>query len=127
MMEHRAVLVQHYDVSEGGRFDLQAKALRKIAVNPVGLGSGRSQDEFGLAPHNMFLQVSAEGGWIAGIGFVGFIMLTLWHGIRLIREPGDLQKGHFVVMSCLLGTLLQSLFIDGLKQVLSLQLMSLLK
>ncbi|NND36128.1 MAG: hypothetical protein HKN81_03240, partial [Gammaproteobacteria bacterium] len=44
----RAVLTQKYDVAQGGRFYTQKQAIQKIATTPLGVGPGRSDEEFGL-------------------------------------------------------------------------------
>ena len=45
----RAVLTQKYDVAAGGRFYSQQQALTRIAGDPIGVGAGRSDVEFGWA------------------------------------------------------------------------------
>ena len=73
MFWHRAALVQPYDLREGGRFDSLWSALQNAATNPTGVGPGRTIPEFFQTPHNLYVHVLAEGGWLAGIGFLGFV------------------------------------------------------
>lgn len=113
MIARRGVLVQSYDLAEGGRFATQVLAIESIGAQPIGVGPGRTKGDLGRSPHNMYLQIFSEGGWIAGFGYLGFIALTLWVGIRCIRSPTELHEYHVVVMACLIGTLAQSLFIDA--------------
>jgi O-antigen ligase len=109
----RAVLTQKYDVARGGRFASQQKALKRIAGDPIGVGPGRSHDEFGLEPHNVYLHVAVEGGWLAAIGWLGFLGLTLYRSLPLFRAPEPLRHEFFVVFSSLAGVLTQSMFIDS--------------
>ncbi len=109
----RAVLTQKYDVASGGRFQSQQKALAHIAGDPIGVGPGRSDDEFGLEPHNLYLHVAVEGGWLAAVGWLGFLGLTLYRSLSLFRAPGQIRQEFFVVFSSLAGVLTQSLFIDS--------------
>lgn len=109
----RAVLTQKYDVASGGRFQSQQKALAHIAGDPIGVGPGRSDDEFGLEPHNLYLHVAVEGGWLAAIGWLGFLGLTLYRSLPLFHAPGQIRHEFFVVFSSLAGVLTQSLFIDS--------------
>ena len=109
----RAALFQDYDVARGGRFDTQAEVLRQIGANPIGVGPGMSPSWVGIEPHNLYLHVTLEGGWIAGISFCLFLLVSLKRGLLRVtadwRHRSDLQ----VVIAALCGTLLQSLFIDS--------------
>ena len=109
----RAVLVQKYDTAAGGRFDSQAAAVRSISGNPLGVGPGRSDEEFGLEPHNLYLHVFVEGGWVAGLGFLAFIVLTGFRLLRVLARPSPLQIEIVLIFACLTGVLFQSLFIDS--------------
>ncbi|MGI9341392.1 MAG: O-antigen ligase family protein [Gammaproteobacteria bacterium] len=109
----RAVLTQKYDVQLGGRFYTQKQAIQKIAETPLGIGPGRSDEEFGLEPHNLFLHVFVEGGWLAGCGMLIFIALSLYRSLALFNWRSPLQAEFLVVIACVIGVLTQSLFIDS--------------
>lgn len=109
----RAVLTQKYDIAPGGRFESQQRALLRIAEDPIGVGPGRSDDEFGLEPHNLYLHVSVEGGWLAAFGWLGFLALTLYRSIPLFWSAGELRAEFYVVFASLAGLLTQSMFIDS--------------
>ncbi len=111
--QQRAVLAQSYDVAQGGRFYTQRMALQRVGHTPLGVGPGRSDEEFGLAPHNLYLHVLVEGGWIAGLSFYAVIALTLWRSMRLLRWHSPLRDELLVVIAALIGILAQSLFIDS--------------
>ncbi|HEY5623273.1 MAG TPA: O-antigen ligase family protein, partial [Gammaproteobacteria bacterium] len=112
-LAQRAVLVQSYDVEEGGRFASTLAALREVGQNPIGVGPGRTAIEFGLAPHNLYVHILAEGGWLAAFGFYGFVVLTLSRCLSLIPKDLPMKRDAILVSACLLGTLTQSLFIDA--------------
>jgi O-antigen ligase len=109
----RAVIAQSYDLQQGGRFYTQQRALERIGVAPLGLGPGRTDDEFGLEPHNLYLHVLVEGGWIAGLAFIGALALTLARARRVLRSALALRDEFIVILASLLGILAQSLFIDS--------------
>lgn len=109
----RAVLAQKYDIAPDGRLQSQWRALTHSAGDPIGVGPGRSDDEFGLEPHNLYLHVIVEGGWLAALGWLGFLGLTLYRSIPLFRAPPDLIHDFFVVFASLAGLLGQSMFIDS--------------
>lgn len=109
----RAVLTQKYDLARGGRFYTQKQAVQTIATTPLGVGPGRSDEEFGLEPHNLYLHVFVEGGWLAGAGFLFFIALGLYRSLALFRWDSTLLGDFHVVFACTVGMLTQSLFIDS--------------
>jgi hypothetical protein len=109
----RAVLTQKYDIAPDGRLQSQWRALTHSAGDPIGVGPGRSDDEFGLEPHNLYLHVIVEGGWLAARGWRGFLGLTLYRSIPLFRGPPELLQDFFVVFASLAGLLAQSMFIDS--------------
>ena len=114
MFAQRSALVQAYDVAAGGRFDSQLRAIELIGQTPLGAGAGMADEVLGIQPHNIYLQVTLEGGWLAGISFVGFLGLTIVRGLRHIRRPGQaLDINVLVALAGLLGVLLQSAFIDS--------------
>ncbi|MBT8081703.1 MAG: O-antigen ligase family protein [Gammaproteobacteria bacterium] len=109
----RTTLFQEYDTARGGRFDTQGQALRDIGAKPLGVGPGMSASWLGLQPHNLYLHVTIEGGWIAGIGFVLFLILSLTRGLSRITGQWKHRIDLQVVFAALSGTLLQSFFIDS--------------
>ncbi len=109
----RATLVQEYDIARGGRFDTQAQVVRQIGSRPLGVGPGMSPNTVGLDPHNLYLHMTLEGGWIAGLSFVLFLLLSLARGLVRITVRWELQSDLQVVYAALCGTLMQSLFIDS--------------
>jgi len=109
----RAVLMQKYDLERGGRFDTQKHAVQTIATTPQGIGPGRSDEEFGLEPHNLFLHVFVEGGWLAGAGFLLFVALSLYRSVDLFRWKSAARSDFHVVFASIIGMMTQSLFIDS--------------
>jgi O-antigen ligase len=112
-LAQRAVLTQKYDVARGGRFYTQKQAITRIGTTPQGIGPGRSDEEFGLEPHNLFLHVFVEGGWLAGVAFLSFIALGFYRSLELFRWDDALRDDFFVVFASAIGVITQSLFIDS--------------
>jgi len=111
--KQRAVLAQEYDVGTGGRFAAQASALSSIAQNPIGQGPGRSALEFGRVPHNLFLHVFVEAGWLAGLSFLVFLVSSVLMLGAAVRRKWVFRRESAVIFSSLSGVLFQSLFIDS--------------
>ncbi|MBT8080958.1 MAG: O-antigen ligase family protein [Gammaproteobacteria bacterium] len=109
----RTTLFQEYDLARGGRFDTQAQALRQIGTKPLGIGPGLTESWLDLHPHNLYLHVTLEGGWLAGIGFILFLILSLTRGLSRITGQWKHRVDLQVVVAALSGTLLQSFFIDS--------------
>lgn len=114
MLAHRANLLHKYDVEAGGRFDTQRTALREIARNPIGIGPNRTIREFGRAPHNVYLKITSENGWIAGLAFVAFLGLTLWTGLLFALRPGPLDTSFAAAYASTVGIVAESVIIDTL-------------
>jgi O-antigen ligase len=110
----RAVVSQEYDFKEGGRFYTQQLALKRIGVTPLGIGPGRSPKELGIAPHNVYLLMFIETGWIGGLTFTLFLFLTFYRSLALFRWNSPLRGDFFIVFVSLAGLLFQSFFIDSI-------------
>jgi O-antigen ligase len=115
MLDKRMKVVQYYDTGEGGRLTRQAEILRAITVTPIGIGAGQSEIDynFGKAPHQLYLHVLIEAGWIGGFSFFAFLLFTLWKGGRYIRKAVDVPGIDIAVYACIIGVMVQSLFIDS--------------
>ncbi len=109
----RAVVTKSYDTAVGGRFYTQRLALRQAGATPLGIGPGRTDEQFGLEPHNLYLHVLVEGGWVAGLSWSLFVLYTLFCASRLLRWRSDLREDAVLVFCCLVGVLSQSAFIDS--------------
>jgi O-antigen ligase len=109
----RAVVSQGYDLEEGGRFYTQQKAIKIIGATPLGIGPGRSAAVLGIPPHNLYLHVFIESGWIGGLAFFIFLFFSFYRSLALFRWDSPLRNDFFLIFACLAGFLLQSLFIDS--------------
>ncbi len=116
MFAQRSSLVQAYDVSANGRFATQIAAIQEIGTDPIGMGPGLSRFAFeGLhQPHNVFLTIGTEAGWLGMAGFLLFILLSLWRGASALKTIDPSMRRHLqIVLASVAGVTLQSLFIDS--------------
>jgi O-antigen ligase len=115
MIEARTKL-QAYDLKEGtGRFSIQKQVLNKSFVTPLGIGAGQSEEKynFGKAPHNVYLHVLIESGWLGAAAFYGFLLLTLWKSYHYVYQRSSIQRYYIATFACVVGCLAQSFFIDS--------------
>jgi hypothetical protein len=111
MFEERAALVQTYDTGSGGRFTTQFRAWGQIFDYPNGLGPLQYAREFGLDPHNDYLNAFYSNGWIGGIAYPTLVLVTLFVGFRalLVRTPW--QPYLVAVFAAYLGTVAEGFII----------------
>jgi O-antigen ligase len=115
MFERRAG-IHSYDLdAQGGRFATQFAALDRASSTPLGIGPGQSDNDrfFGMSTHNLYLHVLVESGWLGAAAFYGFLLLTLVRGWSFVKSRTPLQSCAIGVYAAIIGTLVQSFFIDS--------------
>jgi O-antigen ligase len=115
MLDQRLKVVQYYDMGEHGRLTNQLAIVKAVAVTPLGIGPGQSEQDyfFDMAPHNLYLHVLIESGWIGGLAFIFFAALTLWRGRRFLHRSANVDAIHIASYACVIGVLAQSFFVDS--------------
>lgn len=115
MLDKRLKVVQYYDMGKGGRLTNQLEIVKSIAVKPLGIGPGQSEQDyfFDMAPHNLYLHVLIESGWIGGFAFFAFAALTLARGWRFLHKASNVDGIHIASYACVAGVLAQSFFVDS--------------
>jgi O-antigen ligase len=114
MFETRARIFQSYDLEAGGRFSTQRAALRAIGESPLGIGPNRTEVRFGISPHNLFLKVTLENGWLGGAALAGFLGLSLVRGLGYGLRCGTLRPLYLPAYAAVVGIVAESLIIDTL-------------
>jgi len=91
LFTERASLMQDYDAGQGGRFDTQLLALKSIFENPLGIGPSQWAMVHHLDTHNVYLNIGVAGGFLSGLAFVGFVLVTMWRGAKacMVDMPGQ--------------------------------------
>lgn len=93
LFKQRASLIQSYDGGETGRFGRQAWGYALALNNPLGIGPWQfDQMLVTEQPHNTYLKVFLDYGWLGGGAFVWLILMTLWRAIAslAIASPNRL-------------------------------------
>jgi O-antigen ligase len=114
MFQTRAHVFQSYDLAEGGRFSTQRMALAQIQRSPLGIGPNRTEARFGLSPHNLYLKVTTENGWLGGLAVTGLLGLSLLCGARYATRCGALGPRYLPVYAAVVGIVAESVLIDTL-------------
>ncbi len=85
----RAKTIQPYDVGPGGRFWEQKLALSVILDHPNGLGPFEFSRLYGTQQHDVYMQGFLVYGWLGGIAYLTFVLVTLAIGLpaALVRTP----------------------------------------
>lgn len=110
-LSQRAAL-QAYDQV---RFTAQRQALATVIREPLGIGPGQANEILIQNPHNAYLHVAAENGWIGAVGFIGLIVLTFYRTTKgAMVSRGSLQDQYLIIGAALMGVLVNSIVIDSL-------------
>lgn len=113
LLTERAALTQSYDEGPDGRFGGQEKAIRLIVENPQGIGAQqfvpRHHHE---EPHNVYLAMFLNAGWLGGLVFLGLVGSTAVLGLRHALVRGAAQPLFLVVYACFVGNACEGLVID---------------
>jgi hypothetical protein len=112
MLTIRAQVTQDYDEGETGRFGNQLRAIPMLLEQPEGFGPLRFRTFFGFEPHNTYLGSFANGGWLAGLSFLGLVLATTYVGFRLALRPSPYQRHGQIVAVANFVLMVQAVQID---------------
>lgn len=113
LLSQRASLTQSYDEGPEGRFGGQMKALRVLSEHPLGIGALEFNVFFHHEdPHNSYLTMFLNTGWLGGFAFLVIVGLTLVLGFRHALRRTHGQALFLVAYASLAAMLLESAIID---------------
>lgn len=114
LFTERASLDQSYDVGPEGRFGGQEKARNLILENPFGIGTHTFRDKYHHEePHNVYLSMFLNAGWIGGMIYVISVLTTVVIGLRAATANGALQGGFIVASAAFAGVAFEGFVIDS--------------
>jgi O-antigen ligase len=112
-LSNRATLDQSYDQGPEGRFGGQQKAQRLIVQNPFGIGAQQFAPQFhSEEPHNVYLAMFLNGGWVGGLVFALLVGLTCLYGLRHAFKRTITQPLFIVAYACFVGHAIEGFVID---------------
>jgi hypothetical protein len=112
MFTERANLVNYYDAGEYGRFGSQAAGFRRIFEFPIGLGPKQFSVMFGMDPHNVYLASLYAYGWVGAIAYYGFVISTVFVGLRGVFIRAPWQPALIAFLGTFLGVVAEGYIID---------------
>ncbi len=113
LLEERATLDQSYDQGPDGRFGGQAKAMQLILANPLGIGTHTFRDIHHLEePHNVYLSMFLNAGWLGGFAYLASVVLTLGVGLRAALRMSSLQGPILCATAAFAAFAIEGLIVD---------------
>jgi O-antigen ligase len=109
----RATLFQDYDLGgSGGRFNVQLAAVHEAFRNPLGVGPGQAPSLFPVTePHNLYLFILLESGWLGAVAFYSFVLLSLTRGFLFCLTKTVVQPIYIAIFASVTATLMESFII----------------
>ncbi len=112
-LSNRASLDQTYDQGPEGRFGGQEKAKRLIIMNPLGIGAQQFAPQHHMEePHNVYLAMFLNAGWLGGLIFAIMVGLTCLYGLRHSFKRTSTQPLFIVAYACFVAHALEGFVID---------------
>jgi O-antigen ligase len=113
LLEERAAVTHSYDEGPEGRFGGQHKAARLILEHPMGIGAQQFVPRYHHEePHNVYLAMFLNAGWLGGLVFLGLIGSTAVLGLRHALRCGAAQPLLLVAYACFLANAVEGMVID---------------
>ena len=112
LFAERASLEQSHDLGAQGRFAGQVKAVAVIVQEPFGIGTTAFERYHHEQPHNVYLNVFLNAGWVGGLAYLALVALTLARALPLATRPGRYQLLAIPIVACFLGLAVEGLIID---------------
>ncbi|MEQ1578170.1 MAG: O-antigen ligase family protein [Hyphomicrobium sp.] len=114
LMDQRATLDQSYDVGPDGRFGGQEKAKKLVLENPFGIGTHTFRETYHHEePHNVYLSMFLNAGWIGGLVYIISVLATLFVGLRGAFQASALQGPFVIASAAFAGLVVEGLVIDS--------------
>ncbi len=114
LMEERASLHQYYDVGPEGRFSGQAKAVALVITHPMGIGGLEFARLYHKEdPHQVYLSMFLNAGWVGGTFYLALVLLTIWLGLRHVLKDRGGNGVSVVLVAAFVGMALEGIVIDS--------------
>ncbi len=113
LFAERANVTQSYDVGPNGRFGGQAKAFDLILDKPFGIGAMQFAPEYHHEePHNVYLNMLLNAGWLGGGMYWVMVGLTLILGARQVLINTPMRPLFLIAYAAFFATAVEGLIVD---------------
>lgn len=113
LMGERASLQQYYDVGPEGRFGGQAKAVGIVLTHPMGIGGLEFARLYHKEdPHQVYLSMFLNAGWIGGTLYLAVVLLTIGLGLRYVLRDRGGNGLSVVLVAAFIGMAFEGIVID---------------
>jgi O-antigen ligase len=112
MLTMRAGLSQSYDSGGTGRFDGQALAARWVLEAPLGYGKQDFGKFWGEEPHNVYLYMLLQTGWLGGSLYAAMVIGSIVAIIRVVFATSPWRHHAIVLAAAFIPLALEGLFVD---------------
>lgn len=113
LLSERMTLTQSYDEGPNGRFGGQAKAVDLILENPFGIGANVfSQVHHHEEPHQVYLSMFLNGGWVGGLLYIIAVLSTIAIGTWGVLYRPDLRGPFLIATAAFAGSAIQGLVVE---------------
>ncbi len=112
MLALRGGLENSYDTGGQGRFDGQALAIRWILAAPLGYGKDDFGYFWGEQPHNVYLYMMLQTGWLGGLAYIAMVVSTMVGSLMLVFAATPWRGYAIVLASCFIPLALEGLIVD---------------
>jgi O-antigen ligase len=113
LFDERATLTQSYDEGPEGRFGGQEKAANLVLEHPLGIGAQQFAPHYHHEePHNVYLAVFLNAGWMGGLIFIALVAATMVFGLRHAVLRTATQPLFLVAYACFVAHAFEGLLID---------------
>jgi hypothetical protein len=112
LFSERATLSQSYDMGQLGRFGRYGLGIQLLLDQPWGLGPFQFAKIFPEDPHNVYLNAFMTGGWLGGMSYLLFVLITLWAGLLGALRATPWRPVLLAVWAAFLGVAVEGAIID---------------
>lgn len=112
MLSLRAGLNQSYDSGGSGRFDGQSMAIRWILDGPLGYGKQDFGKFWGEEPHNVYLYMFLQTGWLGGSLYLAMVLGSIIAIFRIVFATSPWRHYAIVLAATFTPLALEGMIVD---------------
>lgn len=112
LAEERFSTNQSYDSGYEGRFSRHARGFALALEKPFGIGLNNFGRIFTEDPHNVFLKMLMDYGWLGFFAFTTIVLTTFYMGLKAILHASPFRDTAIAAYASFIGLIGLSMIID---------------